>query len=70
MTLANTRENGVRSLSVTCELCQHKALMNVDAPSTARGESPSAPGWRLGWAAGALAIESQRDVMNFWPYLN
>jgi hypothetical protein len=31
MTLANMRENGVRSLSVTCELCQHAALMNVDA---------------------------------------
>ena len=25
------RENGVRSLSVTCELCHHEALMNVDA---------------------------------------
>jgi hypothetical protein len=31
MTLANMRENGVRSLSVTCELCHHEALMNVDA---------------------------------------
>jgi hypothetical protein len=30
MTLANMRENGVRSLSVTCDLCHHKALMNVD----------------------------------------
>jgi hypothetical protein len=30
MTLANMRENGVRSLSVTCELCHHEALMNVD----------------------------------------
>jgi hypothetical protein len=28
MTLANMRENGVRSLSVTCELCHHEALMN------------------------------------------
>jgi hypothetical protein len=31
MTLANMRANGVRSLSVTCELCRHEALMNVDA---------------------------------------
>jgi hypothetical protein len=31
MTLANMRENGVRSLSVTCELCHHEAVMNVDA---------------------------------------
>jgi hypothetical protein len=31
MTLANMRENGVRSLSVTCELCHHEAAMNVDA---------------------------------------
>jgi hypothetical protein len=31
MTLANMRENGVHSLSVTCELCHHEALMNVDA---------------------------------------
>jgi hypothetical protein len=31
MTLGNMRANGVRSLSVTCELCHHEALMNVDA---------------------------------------
>ena len=31
MTLANVRENGVRSLSVTCELCRHAALINADA---------------------------------------
>jgi hypothetical protein len=31
MTLANMRGNGVRSLSVTCELCHHEALVNVDA---------------------------------------
>jgi hypothetical protein len=31
MTLANMRDNGVRSLSVTCELCHHEAVMNVDA---------------------------------------
>jgi hypothetical protein len=31
MTLANMRENGVRSLSVTCELCHHEAVMKVDA---------------------------------------
>jgi hypothetical protein len=31
MTLANMRANGVRSLSVTCELCHHETVMNVDA---------------------------------------
>jgi hypothetical protein len=31
VTLANMRENGVGSLSVTCELCHHEAVMNVDA---------------------------------------
>jgi hypothetical protein len=30
MTLANMRVNGVRSLSVTCEVCHHEAVMNVD----------------------------------------
>jgi hypothetical protein len=30
MTLANMRESGVRSLAVTCHLCHHEALMNVD----------------------------------------
>jgi hypothetical protein len=35
MTLANMRENGVRSLSVTCELCHHEAVMNVDALDSA-----------------------------------
>jgi hypothetical protein len=30
MTLVNMRENGVRLLCVTCELCHHDALMNVD----------------------------------------
>jgi hypothetical protein len=30
MTLANMRANGVRSLLVSCELCHHKAAMNVD----------------------------------------
>jgi hypothetical protein len=30
MTLANMRENGVRSLAVTCQLCHHEALLNVD----------------------------------------
>ena len=35
MTLANMRENGVRSLSVTCDLCHHEAVMNVDAFSDA-----------------------------------
>ena len=31
MALADIRENSVCSLSVTCELCHHTALMNVDA---------------------------------------
>jgi hypothetical protein len=31
MTLANMRTNGVRSLSVTCELCHHESVMNADA---------------------------------------
>lgn len=31
MTLANMRANGVRSLSVRCELCHHEAVINVDA---------------------------------------
>jgi hypothetical protein len=31
MTLANMRTNGVRSLCVTCKLCHHEAVMNVDA---------------------------------------
>ena len=31
MTLANMRAQGVRSLSVSCELCHHAVLMNVDA---------------------------------------
>jgi hypothetical protein len=35
MTLGNMRETGVRSLSVTCQLCHHGALMNVDAFSDA-----------------------------------
>jgi hypothetical protein len=31
MTLANMRANGVRSLCVTCEVCHHEVVMNVDA---------------------------------------
>ena len=30
MTLANMRHNGVRSLSIRCELCHHEAVLNVD----------------------------------------
>jgi len=30
MTLANMRANGVRSLSIRCELCHHEAVLNVD----------------------------------------
>jgi len=45
MTLANMRENGVRSLSVTCELCHHAALMNVDVFNDATHVPPSARAW-------------------------
>jgi hypothetical protein len=31
MTLANMRENGVRSLWVVCPLCHHDAAVNVDS---------------------------------------
>jgi hypothetical protein len=31
MTRANMRAQGVGSLCVTCELCHHEAVMNVDA---------------------------------------
>jgi hypothetical protein len=30
MTLANMRENGVRSITATCETCQHEAILGVD----------------------------------------
>ena len=30
MTLGNMRANGVRSLSVTCEICHHEAVLPVD----------------------------------------
>jgi hypothetical protein len=30
MTLANMRENGVRSLWVACPVCRHEAVINVD----------------------------------------
>jgi hypothetical protein len=30
MTLANMRDNGVRSLRVVCPLCHHEAVVNVD----------------------------------------
>jgi hypothetical protein len=46
MTLANMRENGVRSLSVACHLCHHQTVMNVDARSATRSRcSPSARAW-------------------------
>jgi hypothetical protein len=31
MTLANMRENSVRSLWVVCPLCHHEAVVNVDS---------------------------------------
>jgi hypothetical protein len=30
MTLANMRENGVRSILATCETCQHEAVLDAD----------------------------------------
>jgi hypothetical protein len=30
MDLANTRQNGVRSLAVQCHQCLHEVIMNVD----------------------------------------
>jgi hypothetical protein len=30
MTLGNMRENGVRSLAVSCWQCQHRAIMSAD----------------------------------------
>ncbi|HLH94925.1 MAG TPA: hypothetical protein VKW08_07390 [Xanthobacteraceae bacterium] len=30
MTLANMRRNGVRALAVSCTICGHAALLNVD----------------------------------------
>jgi hypothetical protein len=30
MTLANMRENGVRSIAATCETCQHETVLNAD----------------------------------------
>ena len=31
MTLANTRKNGVRAVTATCEACRREADVNVDA---------------------------------------
>jgi hypothetical protein len=31
MTLRNMRDNGVRSLSISCHLCRHSAVLNVDS---------------------------------------
>jgi hypothetical protein len=31
MTLGNMRRNGVRGLCVTCQHCEHKTKLNVDA---------------------------------------
>jgi hypothetical protein len=33
MTLGNMRANGVRRLAVSCELCRHAAVIDVDAYS-------------------------------------
>ena len=30
MTLANMRANGIRALAVSCTICRHAALLNVD----------------------------------------
>jgi hypothetical protein len=31
MTLGNMRQNGVRSLAVSCVICHHEATLNVEA---------------------------------------
>jgi hypothetical protein len=31
MTLGNMRENGVRSLDVSCRLCRHRAILSADS---------------------------------------
>jgi hypothetical protein len=39
MDLANMRQNGVRSLEITCHQCRHKTVMNVDhVPRRPHGE--------------------------------
>ncbi len=42
MSLGNMRPQGVRSLSVYCELCHHDAVINVDA----FGDAVAVPSFR------------------------
>jgi hypothetical protein len=51
MTLANMRENGVRSITATCETCQHEAILGVDhwpgdMPACGGREIATRPNWR------------------------
>ena len=36
MTLANMRENGVRSISASCETCQHEAVLDLATESKSK----------------------------------
>jgi hypothetical protein len=52
MTLANMRENGVRSLLVYCTACPRIVVFNVDACESASNadsheESTKSPPWRM-----------------------
>jgi hypothetical protein len=62
MTLANMRENGVRSLSVTCELCHHGAAMNVDT----FGDAVSVPAFGPRMVCTSCGIVGA-DVRPNWP---
>jgi hypothetical protein len=56
MTLANMRENGVHTVSATCEACGQKADVNVDAlPDTVNG----AKGWP---AATVQRVRREDDI--------
>lgn len=47
MTLGNRRANGVRSLSVTCDLCHHEAVLSIDQ----WGDEVPVPASGLAWCA-------------------
>jgi hypothetical protein len=45
MTLGNMRENGLRSLAVSCWLCCHQAVLSADRWPDHISVPSSAPGW-------------------------
>jgi len=51
MTLANMRQQGVRSPWVACELCHHEAVLNVDG----YGDAVPVPALASAWSATAPA---------------